>query len=80
MKIEEAILIAEDNLKLSKEVDECSDYEETVLKTLQEKQEREKGCDRCKTGVYMTNSVAHPQYKFCPMCGRKLDGGEETQK
>lgn len=49
-----------------------------LIKRLQlEQMEREKanavnGCDSCKTGVYKTNSVEHPQYKYCPMCGRKL--------
>ena len=38
-----------------------------------EAEQREKGCGKCDTTQLKT---LHPDYKFCPYCGRKLGGGE----
>ena len=41
---------------------------------LQEREERERGCEYCTSGTYRVNTVTYPQYAFCPMCGRELKG------
>ena len=41
---------------------------------LQEREERERGCEFCTSDTYRVNTVTYPQYAFCPMCGRKLKG------
>lgn len=45
-----------------------------ACEVMQKEIKRQKGCERCCTGVYLTNNVSHPQFNFCPMCGNNLNG------
>lgn len=50
-----------------------------ALEALQEKAEREKGCEHCKTGEYRDlkgSCYSVDVFPFCPKCGRKLVGEE----
>jgi hypothetical protein len=48
---------------------------ETALAALREKAEREKGCKICTAGYgeFTVKYLKWNDYKFCPMCGRKLE-------
>lgn len=49
MELDRAIVIAEDNLKLSKSIDDDSDYEQLVLEQLNEAKLRSTGCEYCRS-------------------------------
>jgi|WetSurMetagenome_2_1015567.scaffolds.fasta_scaffold481484_2 hypothetical protein len=46
-----------------------------AIQALREKQEREKGCKICTAGdgEFTVKCLKWNDYKFCPMCGRKLE-------
>ena len=54
----------------------------TAIEALQEKAEREKGCEHCKTGEYRDlkgSCYSVDVFPFCPNCGAKMDGGKENE-
>ena len=81
-EIEKAIKFFEEELKNGKFIEDCPQYNanEVALKVLQEKAEREKGCDFCNakyaimSGSRMSSELIHKGCvaKFCPNCGKRL--------
>ena len=61
---------------------EMGDAIKTAISALQEREERSKGCvyclDDCCAPLDWEYGLDHilPDYKFCPMCGRKLKGAD----
>ena len=52
-------------------------YYSFAIEALQEKQERENGCGYCNT-KRIQSAIGFKQFKYCPICGRKL--GENIER
>ena len=46
-----------------------------IENAIEEKAEREKGCKSCKGVEIFYTAIL--KYNYCPICGRKLNGGKQ---
>lgn len=69
--------------------DGCGETEENckecvnryAISALQDQEERSKGCGICD-GIHSPNTLdgfMRMGYEYCPMCGRKLKGGQDER-